>query len=151
MIDMIQLDKFLAGHYEEGYGYKYFVPNLINDAWEWKDSLINHLLEKAALRLGELNSFSRLVPNIDLFIQLHVTKEAVISSRIEGTQTRMDEALLPENEVKIERRDDWKEVRNYIKALNEAISCLEKLPISSRLIKTTHRLLLDSDFPPIQF
>ena len=141
---MIQLDKFLAGHYEEGYGYKYFVPNLINDAWEWKDSLINHLLEKAALRLGELNSFSRLVPNIDLFIQLHVTKEAVISSRIEGTQTRMDEALLPENEVKIERRDDWKEVRNYIKALNEAISCLEKLPISSRLIKTTHRLLLDS-------
>ena len=141
MIDMIQLDKFLAGHYEEGYGYKYFVPNLINDAWEWKDSLINHLLEKAALRLGELNSFSRLVPNIDLFIQLHVTKEAVISSRIEGTQTRMDEALLPENEVKIERRDDWKEVRNYIKALNEAISCLEKLPISSRLIKTTHRLL----------
>lgn len=56
----------------------------------------------------------------------------------------MDEALLPENEVKIERRDDWKEVRNYIKALNEAISCLEKLPISSRLIKTTHRLLLDS-------
>ena len=141
---MIQLDKFLAGLYEEGYGYKYFVPNLINDAWEWKDSLINHLLEKAALRLGELNSFSRLVPNIDLFIQLHVTKEAVISSRIEGTQTRMDEALLPENEVKIERRDDWKEVRNYIKALNEAISCLEKLPISSRLIKTTHRLLLDS-------
>lgn len=141
---MIQLDKFLAGHYEEGYGYKYFVPNLINDAWEWKDSLINHLLEKAALRLGELNSFSRLVPNIDLFIQLHVTKEAVISSRIEGTQTRMDEALLPENEVKIERRDDWKEVRNCIKALNEAISCLEKLPISSRLIKTTHRLLLDS-------
>ena len=141
---MIQLDKFLAGHYEEGYGYKYFVPNLINDAWEWKDSLINHLLEKAALRLGELNSFSRLVPNIDLFIQLHVTKEAVISSRIEGTQTRMDEAFLPENEVKIERRDDWKEVRNYINALNEAISCLEKLPISSRLIKTTHRLLLDS-------
>ena len=141
---MIQLDKFLAGHYEEGYGYKYFVPNLINDAWEWKDSLINHLLEKAALRLGELNSFSRLVPNIDLFIQLHVTKEAVISSRIEGTQTRMDEALLPENEVKIERRDDWKEVRKYRKALNEAISCLEKLPISSRLIKTTHRLLLDS-------
>ena len=141
---MIQLDKFLAGHYEEGYGYKYFVPNLINDAWEWKDSLINHLLEKAALRLGELNSFSRLVPNIDLFIQLHVTKEAVISSRIEGTQTRMDEALLPENEVKIERRDDWTEVRTYIKALNEAISCLEKLPISSRLIKTTHRLLLDS-------
>lgn len=94
--------------------------------------------------MGELNSFSKLVPNIDLFIQLHVTKEAVVSSRIEGTRTRMDEALLPETEISVERRDDWKEVRNYISAINEAIASLEKLPISSRLIRNTHRLLLDS-------
>lgn len=141
---MIQLEKFSAGHYEEGYGYKYFVPNPINDLWVWDDTTINHLLEKAALRLGELNSFSRLVPNIDLFIELHVTKEAVVSSRIEGTQTRMDEALLPETEIQAERRDDWKEVQNYIKAINEAIESLKTLPISSRLIRNTHKLLLDS-------
>lgn len=141
---MIEIDNFSAGHYEEGYGYKYFVPNLINDEWLWNNPTINKLLEKAALKLGELNSFSKLVPNIDLFIQLHVTKEAVTSSRIEGTQTRMDEALLPETEIKIERRDDWKEVQNYIKAINEAIKSLESLPLSSRLIRNTHRLLLDS-------
>lgn len=110
----------------------------------WSDTGLNNLLEKAAMKLGELNSFSRLVPNIDLFLQLHVTKEAVISSRIEGTQTRIDEALLPEVEVSPERRDDWHEVNNYIKAMSYAIAELERLPISSRLIKNTHKILLDN-------
>ena len=141
---MINIENFEAGHYESGYAYKFFVPNMINDEWEWHDPVITQLLERAAIRLGELNSFSRFVPNLDLYIQLHVTKEAVVSSRIEGTQTRMDEALLPESEIKPERKDDWKEVNNYIVAINHAIGSLEKLPISSRLIKSTHKLLLDS-------
>ena len=141
---MKEIEKFEAGHYEAGCNYNYFVPNNINDEWKWEDPIIARLLEKAAIKLGELNSFSRLVPNIDLFIQLHVTKEAVVSSRIEGTQTRMDEALLPETEVNPERRNDWKEVNNYIVAINNAILELEHLPISSRLIRNIHRLLLDS-------
>ncbi|WKN45019.1 Fic family protein [Tunicatimonas pelagia] len=101
-------------------------------------------MEKAAIKLGELNSFSKLVPTIDLFIQLHVTKEAVVSSRIEGTQTQMDEALMDEDEIAPERKDDWIEVNNYIKSLNTAIERLEKLPISSRLLRETHQILLDS-------
>lgn len=141
---MIQLENYQSGHYELGAGYKYFVPTMINDEWSWQDTTINTLLEKASIKLGELNSFSRLVPNIDLFIQLHVTKEAVLSSRIEGTQTHMDEALLPKSEVREERRDDWQEVRNYVNAINEAIDNLDKLPISSRLIRNTHKILLDS-------
>ena len=141
---MKEIERFEAGHYESGYGYKYFVPNMIDEEWYWTDPAINKLLEKAAIKLGELNSFSKLVPNLDLFIQLHVTKEAVVSSSIEGTQTRMDEALLPEAEVQPERRNDWKEVNNYIIALNEAIDELDRLPISSRLIKSIHRILLNS-------
>lgn len=141
---MISVESFKAGHYEPGFNYKYFVPNYIDDCWSWTDSSLGHLLEKAAMRLGELNSFSRLVPNIDLFLQLHVAKEAVISSRIEGTQTRMDEALLPEVEISPERRNDWQEVNNYIKAINSAITDLEHLPISARLIKKTHEILLNS-------
>ncbi len=141
---MKEIEKFNAGRYESGYGYKYFIPETINNQWCWKDPSINKLLEKASIKLGELNSFSRLVPNIDLFIQLHVVKEAVVSSRIEGTQTRMDEAFLPATEIQPERRDDWKEVTNYIKAINSAIEKLQQLPISSRLIKSTHKELLNS-------
>ncbi len=94
------------------------------------------------MRLGKLNSFARLVPNINLFIQLHVTKEAVVSSRIEGTQTNMDEALMPEEEILPSRLDDWREVNNYSRALNTAIETLKELPISSRLLRKTHKILL---------
>lgn len=142
--EMIALENYQSGHYEQGTRYKYFVPTKINDEWTWKDPAISNLLEKASLRLGELNSYSRLVPNIDLFIQLHVTKEAVLSSRIEGTQTHIDEALLPQSEVREERRNDWQEVRNYVNAINDAIKNLDKLPISSRLIRSTHKILLNS-------
>lgn len=141
---MIEIEKYQSGHFEKGYDYKYFVPAPINQEWVWKTSTINNLLEKAAIKLGELNSFARLVPNIDLFIQLHVTKEAVISSRIEGTQTNMDEAILPIEEIKPERKNDWQEVNNYIQALNDAINELKELPLSSRLIKQTHKTLLQS-------
>ncbi len=139
---MIELEKYKAGNLEQGYGYKYFMPSLVNDEWIWKTPAISSLLERAAIRLGELNAFARLVPDIDLFIQLHVTKEAVVSSRIEGTRTRMDEAVLPVSEVKAENRDDWLEVNQYIIAMNEAIEALSALPVSTRLLKQAHRTLL---------
>ena len=126
----------------KGDGYQYFMPEPINHDWIWSDPKLNLILEKASIRLGELNSFARLVPNIDLFIQLHVTKEAVVSSRIEGTKTNMDEALLPEEEILPENRDDWSEVRNYTQAMNMAIEEMEKLPLSSRLLCKTHEILM---------
>ena len=141
---MKEIEKYSSGHYEKGFGYKFFVPELINDEWSWRTPIINKLLEKAAIKLGELNSFAKLVPNIDLFIQLHVTKEAVVSSRIEGTRTNVNEALLPIEEIKPERQDDWLEVKNYITALNKAIVELQNLPLSSRLLRNTHKVLLQS-------
>lgn len=142
---MIKLESYQSGKLDKHpTGYSHFLPSHINDQWQWEDQSINLLIEKAAIKLGELNSYARLVPNIDLFIQLHVTKEAVVSSRIEGTQTQMDEALLDEDEIAPERKNDWQEVNNYIKALNQAIEELKQLPISSRLIKQTHRTLLSS-------
>ncbi|MCB9262552.1 MAG: Fic family protein [Flavobacteriales bacterium] len=142
---MIVLENFHAGLYQKHpTGYRFFAPSLINNSWKWENQTINTLLEKAAIKLGELNSFARLVPNIDLFIQLHVTKEAVVSSRIEGTQTQMDEALLDENDIAPERKNDWREVNNYIQAMNQAIEELSSLPLSSRLIKQTHKSLLTS-------
>jgi len=137
------IEKFNAGYYEKGYEYNYFVPNPINRQWKWEDSALSNLLEKASISLGELNAYARLVPNVSLFIQLHVTKEAVISSKIEGTQTGMDEALLPVEEISKEKRNDWQEVQNYSRSMNEAINQLNHLPLSTRIIKNTHRVLLE--------
>jgi Fic family protein len=142
MQDKIIIEDFKAGNLEKGFNYRYFVPTAINQQWQWADGTLNELLEKASIKVGELNSFAKLVPNIDLFIHLHVLKEAVISSRIEGTQTNMDEALLPEEEISPEKRNDWREVQNYTKALNDAIQELENLPLSSRLFRKTHETLM---------
>ncbi len=137
------IEEFKAGRFERGYGYKYFVPEFINQTWNWTDNALSVLLEKASISLGELNSYAHLVPDVSLFIQLHVTKEAVISSRIEGTQTGMDEALLPAEEISDEKRDDWQEVANYSRAMNHAIEKLKYLPLSTRLLKETHAILLE--------
>jgi Fic family protein len=139
---MIIIENFKSGELRQSLGYKYFFPNKINVPWNWNSLQINKLLEEASFQLGQLNSFSKLVPNIDLFIQLHITKEAVISSKIEGTQTQFDEAFLKMENIDPERKDDWQEVQNYTNALNQAIKDLETLPISSRLFLKTHKTLL---------
>lgn len=100
------------------------------------------LLSQADRQLGRLDMYSEYIPNIDLFISMHVVKEATQSSKIEGTQTNIEEALLSREDISIEKRDDWEEVQNYITALNTAIDSLKDLPFSSRLIKNTHKLLL---------
>lgn len=142
MDDSKYIEEFVSGRFERGYEYEYFVPEPINRQWTWSDGILNELLEGASLRLGELNSFARLVPNIDLFIHLHVVKEAVLSSRIEGTQTTFDQALLPFDEIRAEDRNDWKEVHNYTDALNDAIESLKKLPLSARSLRATHEILM---------
>jgi Fic family protein len=140
----MDIKNFTAGSYRTGHKYRYFLPEKINHAFFWTDESINELLEQASLKLGELNAFSQFVPDIDMFIKMHVTKEAVISSRIEGTRTNMEEALIAKQGIDPERRDDWQEVNNYVRAMNTAIEELNTLPLSGRLIKNTHKILLSS-------
>lgn len=144
MIEIKLLEEFISGTYTEEYQYKAFLPNPINEKWFWQDSEINMLLEEANRTLGEINAFSILIPNIDLFIKMHITKEANTSSKIEGTKTEMDEAIMKEEEITPERRDDWKEVHQYIEAMNGSIKLLNELPLSNRLIRETHKILLQT-------
>ena len=133
---------FEAGTYVRQGSYKSFQPSPINRPWTVDDMEVQRLLSQADRQLGRLDMYSEYIPNIDLFIRMHVVKEATQSSRIEGTQTRVEEALLAEEDVPREKRDDWQEVQNYIAAMNFAIEALGDLPFSSRLTCETHRVLM---------
>ncbi len=139
---MCPMKDFNAGTYvSQGY-YKSFQPELINRQWHLDDMEVIQLLSEADRDLGRLDMYSNYIPNIDLFISMHILKEATQSSRIEGTQTRIEEALREKEDIPPEKRGDWEEVQNYIHAMGVAIKELEKLPFSSRLIRTTHKALL---------
>lgn len=139
----MDLADFKAGHLAEQYHYKSFSPSRVNLEWTWNDPKINTLLAEANKKLGELNAFSLYVPDIDFFIAMHVIKEATTSSKIEGTRTGVDEALLSIDEIAPEKRDDWSEVQNYIKALHYSIEKLKEIPLSTRLLKEAHKILME--------
>lgn len=135
------MNSFESGkNINQGY-YKSFEPNLINKDWEITDMQIFALLSKADRHLGRLDMYSEYV-NLDLYVSMHIAKEATQSSKIEGTQTNIEDAFLSKEDVAYEKRDDWEEVQNYIVAMNEAVKMLHTLPFSSRLIKQTHKILL---------
>ncbi len=140
----MNITSYISGELRQEYQYKSFVPSMINHTFTWDDPQINTLLEDATRALGELNAFTMIVPNVDIFIQMHITKEANTSSKIEGTKTEIDEVLLSKDQINPEKRDDWQEVRNYIDAMNSALDELNRLPISNRLIRHIHAILLNS-------
>ncbi|HRJ51935.1 MAG TPA: Fic family protein [Candidatus Thiothrix moscowensis] len=138
----MNLSEYQSGHYEAQYEYQSFLPSLINHPWVIADPALLQLLSQADRALGELNAFSQLVPDVDFFIQMYVAKEATYSSRIEGTQTNVEDAFKDAADVAPEKRDDWAEVQNYIQALNHAVARLETLPLSNRLLREAHATLL---------
>ena len=135
------MKNFISGiKISQGY-YKSFQPNFINKDWTIDDMEVLSLLSKADRQLGRLDTFSQYV-NLDLYISMHIAKEATQSTKIEGTQTNMEEAFFDKEDLAVDKREDWDEVQNYITAMKTAVKDLENLPISSRLIKKTHKTLL---------
>jgi len=127
-------------------GYFVFVPNPLPPKINYDDSLVQ-LLSEANRNMGNLNGIGTQLPNPALLIIPYVRKEAVLSSRIEGTQTSLSELFYFEAARKTEQkkeagRTDVLEVFNYVKAIDYGIKRLESLPISLRLIKEMHAILM---------
>ena len=140
----MKIEKFKSGLFVAQDDYKTFKPSYINDTWDWSSSQINILLEEASRELGGLNSFSDLIPNIDVYIRMHIKTEANKSSKIEGTKTSIEEDLMLLEDISPEKRDDHEEVQNYIKALNYGINriTVDDFPLCNRLICEIHEKLL---------
>jgi len=139
----MDLKKFKAGTFKKTADYKTLIPTRINRPWVCNEPYIHVLLEESNRRLGELNAFSRIVPNVDLFIKMHVVKEATQSSRIEGTKTQVVEDLMDKESLAPEKQDEWQEVHNYIAAMDTAIGMLKKLPLCNRMIRSAHGVLME--------
>ena len=139
----MKIEEYQAGAYKDRYEYNAFVPTPICHEWIVADPQLTNPLGEADRAIGELNAFAQLMPDIDFFIAMYVAKEATQSSRIEGTQTNIEDAFKDADDLNPEEVDDLAEVQNYIRAINFAIDALDKLPLSSRLLRDTHSILME--------
>ena len=137
---------YQIGEFIQSGSYRAFVPGMLSSGVHLDDPVIHRLLTESIDRLGRLDVYSKLIPDVDRFIMMHIHREAVASSRIEGTATSLLEALIDKDDIQAIKQDkeyqDWVEVRNYIKAINYAVDALREWPIMTRLLCNTHRILL---------
>jgi len=138
----MSITNFKSGNLIQRYQYKSFEPSKVNTEWLIDNAELQLLLSQADIKLGELNAFSQLIPDVDFFIKMHILKEGTKSSKIEGTQTNIDDAVQKEENIEAEKKDDWLEVYNYVEAMNQSIKALDKLPLSNRLLKQAHKSLM---------
>lgn len=138
-------------------GYKAFVPATIppDPPIEFDLELIN-LLSRADQSVARLDGIASILPDPDLFVAMYVRREAVLSSQIEGTQSSLDDVLQFEADPQSRQLPmDVGEVVNYVRAMNHGLSRLESLPLSLRLIREIHGILLEnvrgSDRTPGEF
>ena len=124
--------------------YKAFMPS--NLPFEVNiDPELQTLLSKADLALGRLDGVADILPKdiIDFFILMYVRKEATLSSQIEGTQATFVDVLKAEAKIEdLEAHKDVDEVLNYISAMNYGLERLDQIPLSLRLIREIHKILL---------
>ena len=140
---LFRSEEYRSGKYIDLRDYKAFLPSKINYNWGWNDTKLDSLLAEANRQIGELNAYSLLIPNVDLFIKMHVKIEANKSSKIEGTRTTIQEDLLDISDINPEKRDDWEEVQNYIKAINYGVEKIKNgFPVCTRLIREIHKILM---------
>lgn len=139
----------LTGHYvplpsAAGESARAFVPNpLPPDPRVELDAELQELIEKAMLALGRLDGLTTVLPDPKLFLYSYVRKEAVLSSQIEGTQSSLSDLLLFEMEgVSGVPLDDVQEVSNYVAAMKYGLKRLQQLPLSLRLLKEIHGVLV---------
>lgn len=123
-------------------GYKASIPKPLPPMPPIQVEEIQHLLTDANMAIGKIDTMGYLVPNPNHIIAMYIRKEALLSSQIEGTQASLEDIFKYESDMPIKNVNDVKEVVNYIRALNHGMKRLDEFPMSIRLIKEIHEILL---------
>jgi Fic family protein len=135
--------KKVSGKYVKWTGYEAFVPEPLPPEIAWTGKLIRSLSDADRL-IGQLSGEGKQLPNPHLLIRPFIKREAVLSSRIEGTQATLGELLANDAGAVVNRSpDDLREVGNYVTALDYGIKRLNTLPLSLRLIREVHEKLME--------
>jgi Fic family protein len=122
--------------------YSAFIPSPLPPAFDWTPRLIRSLSDADRL-IGRLAGEAGRLPNPHVLIRPFIRREAVLSSRIEGTQATLGELLAAEAGAVVDRSpEDLREVGNYIVALEHGVAQLHKLPLCVRLIRELHEKLM---------
>lgn len=125
-------------------GYKAFLPaQLPPDPPVKIEGELQNLLSNADMSMARLDGLGHILPNAGLFIAMYVKKEALLSSQIEGTQASLEDLFEFESGKQPENINDVAEVVNYVKALNYGMERLREFPMSLRLIKEIHEVLME--------
>lgn len=122
--------------------YNVFIPNPLPPNIEFDEELVL-ILSRAEEKLGKLSGICLTLPSPNLLIIPYLRKEAIMSTRIEGTRISMQEVLLSEAKEREEKTKDAQEVVNYINTVNYALTKIEKSPINVELIKEMHKVLME--------
>ncbi len=132
-----------GGYIQQITGYKAFIPApLPPDPAIKLDGTLQNLLSKADMSLARLDGMGYILPDVNFFIAMYVRKEALLSSQIEGTQASLKDLFGHESGDKPGNGNDVSDVVNYVKALNHGIERLGAFPMSLRLIKEIHEILM---------
>lgn len=133
----------ISGKYVKCTGYEAFIPNPLPPEIDWTGSLIRSLSDADRL-IGQLSGQGKQLPNPHLLIRPFIKREAVLSSRIEGTQATLGELLANDAGAVVNRSpNDLREVGNYVAALDYGTKRLNALPLSLRLVKEIHEKLME--------
>jgi Fic family protein len=123
-------------------GYEAFIPDPLPPQLDFAPSLVRSLSDADRL-IGRLAGEGRSLPNPHLLMRPFVKREAVLSSRIEGTQATLGELLAADAGAHVDRSpEDLREVANYVTAMEYGITRLESLPLSLRLVGELHEKLM---------
>ena len=118
-----------------------FVPDPLPPTLEFNNDLVS-TLSQADIALGKLAGAAKRLPNPHLLIRPYLRKEAVLSSKIEGTQASLSDLFEAEIGA-VQKTDDIKEVNQYVKAMEYGLRRIKEFPLSLRFVRELHRILME--------